>query len=156
MTSIRVLTLGVVVAVAGLTAADDKKDEKKPDADMLVGTWKVTGGKKAGAAIGDDAKRGTYVFTKDTIKIMEGDKALFVIKYTLDAKKSPAEIDMEITEAPVAEAKGSKAKGIVEVKGDDFKIAYFHMGDERPKKFDDEKAFSFELKKQKEEKKKEK
>jgi uncharacterized protein (TIGR03067 family) len=150
------LTLGVVVAVAGITAADDKKDEKKPDAELLVGTWKVTDGKKAGAAVGDDAKKGNYVFTKDTIKIMEGDKALFVMKYTLDPKKSPVEIDMEITEAPVAEAKGSKAKGIVEVKGDDLKIAYYPMGDERPKKFDDEKAFSFVLKKQKDEKKKEK
>ena len=82
MTAIRYLTLGVALAFAGLAAADDDKKPGKADAEMLVGKWKVTDGKKAGAALGDDAKKGYYDISKDTIKIMDGatDKAIFVIK----------------------------------------------------------------------------
>jgi uncharacterized protein (TIGR03067 family) len=147
MTAIRCLTLGLAVAFAGSAAADDKK----ADGDMLVGKWKLTDGKKAGNALGDDAKKGYYEITKDTIKIFDGmtDKAVFVMKYTLDTKASPAAIDIEITEGPVPEVKGSKAKGIVEVKGDEFKICYEPMGGDRPTKFDGEKFYSFTLKKEK-------
>jgi len=84
------------------------------------------------------------------------EKPLFVIKYTLDTKASPVTIDMEITDGPAPEVKGGKAKGIVEVKGDEFKIAYEPMGGERPTKFDGEKFYFFTLKKQKDEKKEEK
>ena len=149
MTAIRCLTLGLAVALAGPAAADD--DKKKADADMLVGKWKLTDGKKSGTALGDDAKKGFYEITKDTIKIMDGtnDKPVFVMKYTLDAKASPVAIDVEITEGPVPDVKGSKAKGIVEVKGDEFKICYEAMGGDRPTKFDGEKFHFFTLKKEK-------
>src|SRR5947209_4803853 len=107
MTAIRYLTLGVVLAAAGAAAADDDKKADKADAPMLVGKWKLTDGKKAGAAVGDDAKKGYYDISKDAIKIMDGsnDKAVFVMKYTLDPKATPVAIDMEITEGPAPEVK---------------------------------------------------
>lgn len=155
MTAIRILTVGVALAAATFAGAADEKKGDKDAADMLVGSWKVTDGKKAGAAMGDDAKKGTYVITKDTIKIMvDGmDKPLFVFKYTLDTKATPVAIDMEITDGPGADTKGAKAKGIVEATGDEFKIAYDPHGGDRPTKFDGEKFYFFTLKKEKGEKK---
>lgn len=153
MTAIRFLTLGVVLAVAGLAAADD---DKKAGESMLVGKWKLTDGKKAGTAVGDDVKKGYYEISKDAIKIFDGmtDKPTFVMKYTLDTKASPVAIDMEITEGPAPEVKGAKAKGIVEVKGDELKICYEPMGGDRPTKFDGEKFYAFTLKREKDAKKK--
>lgn len=150
MMGIRFLTLGVAFAFAALAgAADDNKTDN--DAGMMVGKWKLTDGKKAGNEIGDDAKEGYYEITKDTIKIFDGmaEKPIFVMKYSLDAKPSPATIDMEITDGPAPEVKGAKAKGIVEVKGDELKLCYDPMGEERPTKFDGEKFYCFTLKKQK-------
>jgi uncharacterized protein (TIGR03067 family) len=142
--------LGVSCLV--VTAADDKFDQ-----DKLNGTWKVSGGKKGGTDASDDAKKTTVTFTKDKM-VMEmktpmGDMK-FEFKYTIDAKATPAAIDLEITEGPIG--KGEKRKGIIELKGDDLKLAYPPEEGDRPAKFDDGKAHSFTLKKDKAEKKDEK
>lgn len=155
MKTLFALAVAAVVAVPALS--DDKKDDKKAafDPAALVGTWEVTGGKKAGNALGDDAKKGTYVITKDTFSIKNGDVEMFAMKYTLDTKTSPVSIDMEITKGPSDDAKGMKAKGIVAIEKDELKLCYDAFGGTRPDKFDGEKMFNFTLKK-KEEKKKDK
>jgi uncharacterized protein (TIGR03067 family) len=56
--------------------------------------------------------------------------------YKVDATKSPAAIDFTIDEAPVQEAVGSKAKGIVALDGDTLKLCYNPMGGDRPTKFE--------------------
>lgn len=139
------------VALPGYAADDEKKDKKADDklsADALVGTWKVTGGKKAGDAVGDMAKDGSYVITKETITIKAGDMEAFVMKYKLDADKSPAAIDMEITKSPGDSANGSKAAGIVKLEKGELTLCYPPMGGDRPAKFDGEKFYLFTLKKQ--------
>ena len=154
MKAVQLLTAALAVVFAGFALADDKKpDEKKAafDATKLEGKWKLTDGKKNGAGVGDDSKKSVFVFSKDTIKIMAGDNALFTIKYTVDAKASPVTIDMEISEGEGG--KGMKAKGILELKDDELKLCYDPMGGDRPAKFDGDKAYFFTFKKEKEEKK---
>lgn len=154
MKAVRALAFAVVVALVVPVVAEDKKDAKF-DAEKVVGEWTITGGKKAGKDIDDNAKKGTYSISKDKITLKEDGKTMFVFAYTVDAKETPAAIDMEIAESAIDGLKGSKAKGIIELSGDELKLAYDGSGGERPKKFDDEKAFSFVLKKKadKEEKK---
>src|SRR5438132_838945 len=110
MKTVAILTL---VLGVGLACADDKKETPK-----LVGTYKLVSGKKGGAATGDDAKKATYTFDAKKITIGEGGKAVFVMSYTLDGSK----IDMVMDESPFPEGKGTKAYGIVEVKGDTLKL----------------------------------
>src|SRR3954471_18701793 len=112
-----VAVLAVLAGSLGLAAADDK-------AKGIEGKYALVSGKKAGAAIDEKAKKADYTITKDTITI-SSPEGKFVIKYTLDAAATPNKIDLEITEGPEG-AKGSKAEGIVELKGDDLKLAYNH------------------------------
>jgi len=143
------LTLALVFGVA--TAADDKKF----DAEKMVGKWKLTGGKKAGSAVTDESKKGWYDITKDKFFIKgEDGKDMFVIEYTLDAKASPAAVDMKITKSPGDSANDSKGLGIVKVDGDKFEICYDPEGKKRPENFEGEKAFWFTFERMKEEKKK--
>lgn len=137
----------VLIAGIGFPAlAEDKKDAKF-DAEKLIGEWNVTGGKKLGKEIGDEAKKGSYTISKDKITLKEDDKVMFEFSYTIDAKTSPVSIDLEITKSEIDGLKGLKAKGIVELKESELKLCYDGMGGDRPTKFDDEKAFSFVLKK---------
>lgn len=134
------LTVGLV-ACLGLTAgaADEKLD--------LAGTYTLVDGKKNGAAVDETAKKAQYVITADKVTI-KGGEVKFVMSYKLDAKAAPAQIDMEIVEGPDG-TKGSKAVGIVELKGETLKIAYSLDKEKRPKDFDGKAGFYFELKKDK-------
>ncbi len=148
MKSIRGIAFALVVALVLPVAAEDKK-EVKFEAEKMLGDWTITGGKKLGKEIDDNAKKGMYTITKDKITMKESDKTQFVFSYTIDAKTTPPSIDMEITESAIDGLKGTKAKGIIEMVGEELKLTYDGMGGERPKKFDDEKAFMFMLKKKK-------
>jgi uncharacterized protein (TIGR03067 family) len=143
------LALGVaVVVLSPLTAAD--KDEAKLDPAKLVGIWSYVSGEEDGKKkTADDLKGGTVEITKETISL-KSDEATYVIKYTLDTKKSPVRISMEITKGPQGE--GQKAEGIIELKDDQLKICYAPMGGEAPKEFsakEGSKLHLFVLKKKK-------
>lgn len=144
------LGLGLLGFVGLPTRADDKKDEK--DGVKLSGKYTLVGGKKNDKPIDEDAKKGEYDFGPDKITI-KGNGITFVMGYKLVPKTNPAEIDMEILEGPEG-TKGSKAAGIVEVKGDTIKLAYSMDKDKddklkRPKNFDGKEGFLFEFKKAK-------
>ena len=147
MTIARVLVLGVVFAAATQATADDKKADKLDPAKM-VGTYSFVSGVKDGEkSPSDNVKALTMTFTKDTMSMKSPDGE-FKFKYTVDASKSPAAIDLEITDGPVG--KGSKAKGIVSMEGGTVKLAYHPMDGDRPKDFDAKKGtgqHSFTLKK---------
>ena len=124
--------LGVAVFVLAPLAAADK-DDAKLDPAKLVGTWTYVSGEEDGKKkTADDLKMGTVEITKDTIMLKSPD-ATYVIKYTLDTKKSPVRVSMEITKGPQGE--GSKAEGIIELKDDQLKLCYAPMGGEAPKEF---------------------
>ncbi len=133
MTLVRALVLGLaLVAVSALTA-EDKKPAAKFDAEKLYGDWKITGGMKAGEKAGDDAKKGTVTVTKEKISLVDGDMK-FVFTYKADAATDPVAIDMEIVEPDAF--KGTKAKGIIELKDGKATLCYHPMGGDRPKKFE--------------------
>lgn len=131
-----------LLLAAGLLAADDKKAE----APKLAGTYTLVAGKKDGAATGDDAKKAKYIFDAKTITIADEGKKVFVMSYKLDGNK----IDMVMEESPFPDAKGTKAYGIVEAKGDTLKLAYVEKDkDKRPADFSGKRGFAFEFKKDK-------
>jgi len=137
------LTLGLAMALGALVAAD----EKKFDAAKVEGTWEFKSGEKNGTKVEADALKGKVKITKDMIAMGDGDMH-FEFKYTVDAKASPAAIDMEMTKSPFGA--GAKAKGIIEVDGDELKLCYNPTeGGDRPAKFDGAKAHLFVLKKAK-------
>jgi uncharacterized protein (TIGR03067 family) len=136
------LALGLAVALGALSAADEKKAF---DPTKLEGTWEYKSGEKNGQKVEGDALKGKVKITKDMIAMGDGAMS-FEFKYTIDAKASPPTIDMEMTKSPFGA--GAKAKGIIEMDGDDLKLCYAPEGD-RPAKFDGAKAHLFVLKKAK-------
>jgi uncharacterized protein (TIGR03067 family) len=138
------LWLGLLGWVGLSAQAQDKKEAPK-----LEGKYNLVGGKTKGKDLDDEAKKGTYTFTADKITI-EGMGMKFVMGYKIDPKTTPMNVDMEILEGPEG-TKGSKAQGIIEVKGDTVKLAYTMEKDKRPKDFDGKEATVnvYELKKAK-------
>ncbi|HEV3205112.1 MAG TPA: TIGR03067 domain-containing protein [Gemmataceae bacterium] len=120
----------IVLGVSLAPAADDKG---KLDPAKLLGTWTYVSGEKDGAQVpADNLKAGTVEITKDVITLKSPD-GKFVIKYKLDASKSPSRIDLEITEGP--QGQGSKAEGIIALDGEQLKLCYPAMGGATPKEF---------------------
>ena len=127
----------VVLTLLVSAGADDKNDKDKLDPEKLVGTYTYVSGERNGDKVPEDnLKKGTVVITKDTITL-KSEQGSFVIKYKLDAKKTPATLEMEIKEAPkeAADAVGSKTGGIISMKGEEVKLCYAAMGGETPKEF---------------------
>lgn len=131
MTLVRALVLGVAVTALSAATADDKPAPLDPA--KLVGEWKIVDGKKAGEKIGDDAKKGKVIVDKEKITL-KGDDMTFVFGYKLDAKKSPAEIDLVILEPEGL--KDAKAKGIIKLEDGKKTLCYHPMMGERPTKFE--------------------
>ena len=122
------LTLGLVFA-AGLHAAD-----KKDDASRIQGTWHILRGEDKGKPVAVDKTRGTVVFTRDSIRITEGEKKMtWVMSYKLDPAQKPKTITMTVEEGT---DKGKTAEGIYEWQGDNLKLCYSLPGKPRPTKFD--------------------
>jgi uncharacterized protein (TIGR03067 family) len=104
------------------------------DPAKLIGTWKFLEGTKDGEKLPEEQlKQQEVVITKNTLTLKNpaGD---FVMKYEIDAKKSPLGIKLEITDGPVGV--GMISDGILELKGEEFRICYAAMGGERPNAFE--------------------
>ena len=144
MKTIAVLALGLLTyaALCGRAAED-----KKVEAPKIEGKWTLVSGKKNGSDIDEMSKKSAYTISKDKITI-EGEGTKFVMGYTFDAK-NPKNVEFEILEAPIPDLKGSKALGILELKGEELKMAYSPEKDTRPKDFDGKADFLFVFKKAK-------
>jgi uncharacterized protein (TIGR03067 family) len=140
MTLVRVLTVGLGALALTAAAAQDKTEPLDPA--KLVGDWKIVDGMKAGEKIGDDAKKGTVVIEKGKITL-KGDDMTFAFSFTVNAKKTPAEIDLEIVEPEGL--KGTKAAGIIKLDGGKLTLCYHPMGGDRPTKFESNKDNGFYL-----------
>jgi uncharacterized protein (TIGR03067 family) len=134
----------LLVSAALTGRAQDKKDAPP----KIEGKWTLVSGKKNGEDIeNDSAKKATYTVTKDRITI-EGNGAKFVMGYKFD-DKNPMNIDLEMVETPIPDLKGAKAQGIVELKGEELKLAYSTEKGMRPKDFKGASDFLFVFKKAK-------
>jgi len=127
-----VAIVGVLLAGAGLSLADDKPDERRASP-SLVGTYTIVSGERAGAKIPDEEIRGALVtFTADRVAGTDKDKKdFFAATYTMDATAKPIRITMTST-TPKA---GEKATAIVEIDKDTVKICYNLPGGEVPTDF---------------------
>src|SRR2546430_2037049 len=106
----------LALMLAPATAGEKGKGKGKLDPAKLVGDWSYVSGERDGKKIpADNLKKGYVEITKETIKL-KSDEAEFVLKYKLDAAKSPARIDLEIVKGPQGE--GAKADGIIALKGE--------------------------------------
>jgi uncharacterized protein (TIGR03067 family) len=125
-------------------------EKAKPEltAESIVGAWTIVEGIRAGAKSPAERIGGDIVFTKDGISMGDGEQA-FKMSYTLDAEKSPAEIDMKITGGPAPA--GTPAVGIMKIDSDGhLLLCYDGMGGARPDKFESTEengSFLFKLKK---------
>lgn len=127
----------LLFALSNAPAADEKEL-------TIAGEYTLVSGKKFGANIDEESKKGTFTIDREKITIMSmGVK--FVIAYKLNAKAKPAAIDMEILEGPEG-TKGEKALGIVDRDGDTLKLAYLLEKEKRPKDFDGKDGMLFTLK----------
>jgi uncharacterized protein (TIGR03067 family) len=144
-------TIGLVVCVLLLVAADEKdkdkekkaddkkaeakkvekKDEKKAD-DPFQGTWSVqslaTNGKETKVA--PDHK---MIFKDGKMATKLNNKVVGVARYKVDTTQKPPAIDITLTSGVAA---GRSLKGIIQVKDDEMKYS-LAMGDEadRPTEF---------------------
>jgi uncharacterized protein (TIGR03067 family) len=124
------LAIAAFLLVVSVGQADDQ-DKITPE--KLAGTWSYVSGEKDGNKVDEEGlKKASVIITKTNITL-KGEQGDFVLKYELDAAKDPCQIAMEITEGPAGQ--GSKATGIIALKGDDLKICYAAMGGKTPTEF---------------------
>lgn len=136
--------VGLVIAAAIYpVAAGETKKGAAFDAAKLVGTWEYVSGVKNGEKLGaDHFKKQTMIIAKDKLTL-KGPDATFVMKYELDAKKSPVGVKLTITESPFGA--GMMANGIIEFQGDELVLCYAPMGGDGPKTFEAKEGSQFHL-----------
>jgi uncharacterized protein (TIGR03067 family) len=122
-----------LVGLALLLGSAVAQEKDKLDPAKLVGTWTYVSGEKDGKKIpAANLEKGTVKITKENITL-ESPEGNFVIKYKLEAAKTPADISMEITEGP--QGVGAKSQGIVALNKGELKICYAAMDGGAPKEF---------------------
>ncbi len=117
----------------GLHMFEFKRAAKELSAKALEGQWKYVSGKRAGEAVAKD-RLAMNVKVKDGKFTIPTGAEDFVMSFKIDAKKSPATIDMKIESGPAGEG---EAVGIIKMEGDKFVLCYDAYGSgKRPTEFD--------------------
>src|SRR5262249_20176753 len=123
--------VALVPLVWALAASVQPAAKGKSDRDLLQGSWQIVelemGGKKAEGPEGEQIKKQKLVVKGTTMKIK------FASEFTLDEKKNPRQIDLEVKEGPALEV--GTWRGIYKLKGDDLQICISLPGGARPKGF---------------------
>lgn len=145
MTRVLVFAAAALFA-AGLSAQDKdapaKKKMEKIDPAKLVGSYKLVSGMKAGEKMTAEAEQSPIVFTKDKITMKSKDMA-FAFSYKVDEDKTPATIEMTITEPK--ELKDKKATGILKMEAGKLVLCYHPKGENTPKVFKSTKENEYHL-----------
>jgi uncharacterized protein (TIGR03067 family) len=117
---------GALLFVATLAQAEDQ-------AKVLDGEWTVVQFERAGKAPPKEALETLKVTIKDGVLDMRDSKRGEPATFTLNSKKSPAEIDLKFKEGPKNDII-REAVGIYELKDDQLKLAWRKDGT-RPTEF---------------------
>lgn len=120
----------LVAGLALLVAAPATKDPPKKEPPSLVGVWNIESAVKGGKAEPSDAE-GSLEFTKDGNAILKERGKAINATYKSDAKKSPAEMDLTISDRGMS----FTMNGIYKFDGESLIICLAFMG-ERPTKFE--------------------
>ncbi len=139
--TMRAMALALCLAPA-LLAARLPDVEPEPGGDAadlkaMSGVWaiKKMAGPKAKEKSKEDMEAVRFTFTKDTISVKDRrDRDEPPVKFTINSKKSPREIDIK----PPGDDK--TLQGIYKIEKGELILAFTEPGAERPKKFDDEKV----------------
>lgn len=104
------------------------------DFDRLQGEWSCTMQVRAGQKQPEEVVETLFrTVEKDTMIVSLFDKPLQKLKFKVNEKSTPKEIDLEFLDGP---NKGKVALGIYDVKGDEFKICNSNPGQPRPTAFE--------------------
>jgi uncharacterized protein (TIGR03067 family) len=125
--------LAVLMLLALLVAADEKKPDARADADALKGIWEIV---FSTTHDGKDvpAKGRTLVFSGNAFTAYTGDRPERTIAFTLDPSTNPKRIELD------RGGKDGKAYGIYQLDKDELKLCYAEPGAERPKAFESKAA----------------
>jgi len=124
----RLVTLAVILLLAGSAQDDTKKEMAKLD-----GEWSMVSGNASGQSLPEEAvKSGKRVCKDGETAITISGKVFFKAKVTIDPNKKPKAIDYEMTEGPT---KGKTHLGIYELDGDTVKFCFAAPGKDRPTDF---------------------
>jgi uncharacterized protein (TIGR03067 family) len=117
----------MILAVGLLIAADaPKENATKNEMKKLEGTWRIVSvGSKGKKEPADYSKRFTYTFKGDTVRFL-GDNttpgADLEYTYTLDATKSPKQIDMKLVKSSDNKGLGQVQRAIYVLEGNTLKM----------------------------------
>lgn len=104
------------------------------DLERLQGEWSCTLQIRSGQKQPEEAIETIFrEIVNDTMTISLFDKPLQKMKFKLNEKTSPKEVDVEFLDGP---NKGKVALGIYDVTGDEFKICNSNPGQPRPTAFE--------------------
>jgi uncharacterized protein (TIGR03067 family) len=126
--------LFVALLTAGGVAAQDRKDEQPDGRKALQGTWTIVSLEHGGKKADEKVTASTVVFKGDKYRILAGEKAVEEGTFTVDASKTPNQIDVAATSGP---DKGTKWHGVYELEGDTLRAVVGPADKDRPVKLAD-------------------
>jgi uncharacterized protein (TIGR03067 family) len=147
-------TIVLLLTTLTISAQDKSKDEKlaaiEKDKLALQGGWALVSVEEKGKVRPEDEiKEGRYVFLKDKILEMTGDKLNFEIEYEIEPTSNPKRIN-EYFKVKTKDGKSDETmiRGIYELDGDTL-IICTSGGKQRPTAFDSKDGVLLELKREK-------
>lgn len=129
------IVVALLVAMPGLTRADDAKDQAtRKDRQLLEGTWRIVGLEINGnKAMDEDARKLTVVNGPgETWSLLSEGKEVAKGTNSLNPTTKPKTIDFTITEGG---GKGNVHLGIYELGEKSRKLCFAPVGKDRPSEF---------------------
>jgi uncharacterized protein (TIGR03067 family) len=134
------LLLALVIALPPDRPDPTPKDKEKarPLAEQIQGEWQMTKAIRGGQAEQPEKVNGTAIVIKDTTLLVReaGRKRNEDARFTLDANKTPAAIDLMPVDPKDGNGRGITVEGIIKIEGDTLTLCFPHGGGgKRPTQF---------------------
>ncbi len=123
-----ILTVGALIAAAPAADEQTEKDQK-----ALQGSWIVLTSEAYGEdSPAEEKEKLRVIFDNDMVRLKGAREQDDLASYTLDASKSPKQIDATIKEG---ESAGQTVKGIYKIEDGKVTMCWSMPGGERPSEF---------------------